>query len=119
MTPAELTVATLVELDDHVTVRPVSELPFASIGVATAVAVPNATLSVTPMSRLVDGDVTATLATAVTPGGGPVTSLPPPQPMAAMAAMAIALRRENPCTKFVNLATVSCIGIGRFVRVMS
>src|SRR2546430_5859918 len=66
--PVALTVATLVLLDAHVTERPVSALPVASLGVAV-------NCSVAPTGTVAEPGVTLTDATgggAAGPVGGPV-----------------------------------------------
>ncbi len=61
-TPEELTVATPVALDDHVT--PVSTLPLASFAVAATVIVPRLVLSTTPTSSVAEVGDTVTVAAA-------------------------------------------------------
>src|SRR5256886_17487789 len=70
--PVALTVATLVLLDAHVTERPVSALPVASLGVAV-------NCSVAPTGTVAEPGVTLTDATGGrTPGTGAAPVLPPP-----------------------------------------
>src|SRR5207249_10037215 len=60
--PLPVTVAAAVLLDAHVTVRPVSGLPFASLRVAVS-------CTVWPSGRVADAGVTATAATGTCTGG--------------------------------------------------